>query len=144
MPSAPPEEVDSDGLIIGQSGAQSLVGYTIDVGQPDRRGRVWLDIGPQHINRNGKLHGGIQAMLLDAACGFTASMHLGGGAALTPIVTLSLALTYTGSAGLGSRVTATGYLTGGGRRIAQIRGELTDETGAAVATALESLRLPVL
>jgi uncharacterized protein (TIGR00369 family) len=132
--SAQPEV--KDGLIRDQSGAQALVGYTVDVGQPDRLGRAWLDIDARHINRNGKLHGGIQAMLLDAACGFTASLYLGDGVALTPLVTVSLTLQYVGAADLGSRVTATGFLEGGGRKIAHVRGELRSNTGDLIATTL--------
>ncbi|MCR9125755.1 MAG: PaaI family thioesterase [Rhodobacteraceae bacterium] len=138
MTSAPPEAAaqSGDGLIVGQSGAQALVGYIVDVGQPDRLGRAYLDIDARHINRNGKLHGGIQAMLLDAACGFTASLHLGQGVALTPLVTVSLTLQYVGAADLGQRVTAIGHLVGGGRKIAHIHGELTDDSGRMIATAL--------
>ena len=131
MPSAPPE----DGIIRAQSGAQSLVGYVVDVGQPDRMGRAMLDIEPRHANRNGMLHGGIIAMLLDAACGFTASMKLGDGVALTPLVTVSLTTQFVAAAQIGTRVTATGFLSGGGRKIAYVHGELRDENDVLVATA---------
>ena len=130
MSSALPE----DGIIRAQSGAQALVGYTVDVGQPDRLARAHLVITQDHANRNGMLHGGIIAMLLDAACGFTASMQLGG-AALTPLVTVSLTTNFVAGVRIGSAVTATGYRAGGGRKIAHIRGELTDDTGALIATA---------
>lgn len=126
---------DDPGLIVDQSGAQSLVGYVVDVGQADNLGRAWLDIEARHSNRNGMLHGGIIAMLLDAACGFTASMRLGGGEALTPLVTVSLATSFVSAAAIGTRVTATGYPSGGGRKIALVRGELVDQAGSLVATA---------
>ncbi|MFK7752245.1 MAG: PaaI family thioesterase [Sedimentitalea sp.] len=131
MNSAPPER----GLIVAQSGAQSLVGYVVDVGQGDGLGRASLDVGETHSNRNGMLHGGIIAMLLDAACGFTASMKLGQGEALTPLVTVSLTTQFVAGARIGTRVTATGYPSGGGRKIAHVRGELVDETGQMIATA---------
>jgi len=130
--SAPPES----GLIREQSGAQALIGYVVDVGQGDGRGRAWLDIEERHSNRNGMLHGGIIAMLLDAACGFTASMRLGAGEPLTPLVTVSLTTQFVAGARLGSRVMATGYPSGGGAKIAHVRGELVDDTGAVIATAL--------
>lgn len=132
MISAPPES----GLIREQSGAQALIGYVVDVGQGDGRGRAWLDIEERHSNRNGMLHGGIIAMLLDAACGFTASMRLGAGEPLTPLVTVSLTTQFVAGARLGSRVMATGYPSGGGAKIAHVRGELVDDTGAVIATAL--------
>ncbi|QBF30643.1 PaaI family thioesterase [Thalassococcus sp. S3] len=130
MNSAPPEA----GVILAQSGAQALVGYVVDVGQPDRLGRAWLDITDRHTNRNGMLHGGLIAMLLDAACGFTASMRLGG-AALTPLVTVSLTTQFVAAAKVGQRVTAIGYPSGGGRKIAYVHGELKDEAGQMIATA---------
>lgn len=131
MPSVPPE----DGIIIGQSGAQQLVGYIVDVGQPDRMGRATLDVEPRHANRNGMLHGGIIAMLLDAACGFTASMRLGEGVAMTPLVTVSLTTQFVAAARMGSRVTAVGYPSGGGRKIGYVHGELRDEEDRLIATA---------
>ena len=131
MTSALPE----NGEIRDQSGAQTLVGYVVDVGQPDQCARARLDVTDSHANRNGMLHGGIIAMMLDAACGFTASMRLGDGVALTPLVTVSLTTQFVSGARIGSRVTATGYATGGGRKIAHIRGELVDEAGVIIATA---------
>ena len=121
--------------MVARSGAQALVGYVVDVGQSDQLARTWLDVEDKHANRNGMLHGGIIAMLLDAACGFTASMRLGGGEALTPLVTISLTTAFVSGARIGSRVTATGYASGGGRKIAYVHGELKDETGAMIATA---------
>jgi uncharacterized protein (TIGR00369 family) len=123
-----------DGIIRDQSGAQALVGYVVDVGQPDRMGRAILDVGPTHSNRNGMLHGGIITMLLDAACGFTASMQLGGGEALTPLVTVSLTTSFVSGARIGRRVTATGFPCGGGRKISHVRGELRDENDVLIAT----------
>ena len=136
MLSALPE----DGIIRGQSGAQRLVGYTVDIGQPDRLGRAFLDIEDRHSNRNGMLHGGIIAMLLDAACGFTASMRLGD-TALTPLVTVSLTTQFVAAAKIGSRVTATGFPTGGGRKIAHVHGELRDDSDRLIATASGVFRM---
>jgi uncharacterized protein (TIGR00369 family) len=132
--SAPPP--DPSGLIRGQSGAQALVGYVVDVGQPDRLGRAWLDVTPAHANRNGMLHGGLIAMLLDAACGFTASMRLGDGAALTPLVTVSLTTSFVSAAFIGNRVTAIGFAADGGRKICHVQGRLTDQDDRLIATAL--------
>ena len=135
--SFPPPE---DGIIRGGSGAQMSVDYIVDVGQPDRLGRAMLDVRDQHTNRNGHLHGGIIAMLLDAACGFTASMRLGEGDALTPLVTVQLNLSFVAEVAKGQRVIATGYYAGGGRKIAHINGELKDAEGRLVATAMGVFR----
>ena len=111
------------------------MGYVVDVGQPDCLGRAWLDVTANHSNRNGALHGGIIAMLLDAACGFTASMRLGGGEALTPLVTVSLTTSFVGAAHIGSRVTAIGFAADGGRKICHVQGRLTDQDDRLIATA---------
>lgn len=126
---------DDKGIIRAQSGAQMSVDYIVDVGQPDGLGRAMLDVRQQHTNRNGMLHGGIIAMLLDAACGFTASMRLGEGDALTPLVTVQLNISFVAEAAMGQRVTATGHPSGGGRKIAHVYGELKDEDGRMLATA---------
>ncbi len=126
--------VRPDGTIRDQSGTQKLVGYVVDVGQSDQLGRAWLDVDERHSNRNGLLHGGIIAMLLDAACGFTASMRLGEGKALTPLVTVTLNTAFIAGARIGSRVTATGYPAGGGKKIAFINGELRDDQDRLIAT----------
>lgn len=131
MNSAQPE----DGLITGQSGAQTLVGYVVDVGRGDGCARAILDIGPTHSNRNGMLHGGIITMLLDAACGFTASMRLGEGAALTPLVTVSLNTNFVAGARIGSQVVAKGMASGGGKKLCHVYGEMHDDTGQLIATA---------
>lgn len=128
-------DLPPDGIIRDQSGAQASVGYVVDVGQPDRMARATLAVRDAHSNRNGMLHGGIIAMLLDAACGFTASMQLGDGDALTPLVTVSLNTAFVAGARIGSTVTATGYPCGGGRKIAHVRGELRDEHDRLIATA---------
>jgi len=136
LSSQPPE----DGIIRGGSGAQISVDYIVDVGQPDGKGRAMLDVRDQHTNRNGHLHGGIIAMLLDAACGFTASMRLGEGNALTPLVTVQLNISFVSEAAKGQRVTAVGHYTGGGRKIAHIHGELAGADGQVVATAMGVFR----
>lgn len=111
------------------SGAQGLVGYTIDLTAPDGTADVVLDVQPQHMNRNGTLHGGIHSMMLDAAAGFAASRHLGqSDGLLIPVVTLSLNTSYVGPGGAG-RVTAHGWVTGGGYKIIYGEAEIRDAEG---------------
>ena len=130
---------DASGLIHDQSGTQSLVGYVVDIGQADGKGRAWLDITDRHTNRVGMLHGGLTAMLLDAACGFTASRMFADGtgesADKAPLVTVSLTVNFVDGARLGQRVTATGHPAGGGRKIAYVNGDVRDQDGRLVATA---------
>lgn len=142
MTSAPPPDdastppgADAPGIIRDQSGAQALVGYVVDISQDDGKGRAWLDLAPQHMNRVGMLHGGLTSALLDAACGFTASrMFGGGGAAKTPLVTVSLTINFVDGGRLGERVTAIGHPAGGGRKLAHVTGELLGGDGRLLAT----------
>ncbi|MEM8730617.1 MAG: PaaI family thioesterase [Pseudomonadota bacterium] len=134
MTSAQPPDT-RPGLIVAQSATQSLLGYVVDVSDPDGTASAWLDIGAPHINRVGMFHGGLAATLLDVACGFAASRNFGGAVVDVPLVTVSLTVNYVGGAREGQRVIATGRVTGGGRKIAHVAGELTDDTDGLVATA---------
>jgi uncharacterized protein (TIGR00369 family) len=111
------------------SGAQGLIGYTVDLTAPDGTARVILDMEPKHLNRNGTLHGGIHAMLLDAAAGFAASRLLADAAEeLVPVVTVSLTTAFTAAANSG-RVEVRGRVTGGGYKIVHAEAELCDADG---------------
>lgn len=116
------------------SGAQDMVGYEIDLSDPEGTARVTLDIADKHRNRNGTLHGGIHAMMLDAAAGFAASRYLSGeDGALVPVVTLSLNNSYIGAAEAG-QVTAKGKVTGGGYKIVYATAEITDAAGRVLSS----------
>ena len=125
----PPHEAPS-------SGAQGLVGYDIDLTDPDGSARITLDMGPQHLNRNGTLHGGIHSMILDAAAGFAASRHLAGEAPqIVPVVTLSLNTSFVLPATSGV-VMAKGHVTGGGYKIVYASSEILDADGRICSTAM--------
>ena len=129
MPSPPPKE----GLLLDESGVQRLLGFAVDLRAGDRRARCWLDLDDRHLNRRGVLHGGIAATLLDAACGFTASLTVDPGAR-APFLTVALDTQFVSPAREG-RVTATGRVTGGGRSLLFLAGELLGADGALVASA---------
>lgn len=119
-------------LIHGETGTQSLIGYVLDVG--DRAGAVcWLDLDDRHLNRQGILHGGLAATLLDSAMGATGSLTVDA-TGRHPFTTLSLTVSYL-APGLPGRVTATGRVTGGGRATLFIEGALRHENGTLIATA---------
>ncbi len=132
MSSALPEVTD-EGLITGETGAQRLIGWVVDVGRSDGRARLTLEVGDQHTNRHKVLHGGIIAMLLDSACGYTGSLSLDR-EKLPQMLTLSFNTQYLAPAGPG-KVVATGRVTGGGRKTMFIEGELHDANGVLVATS---------
>lgn len=124
---------DAPGLIVDETGTQRLVGYVLDVGQPDRKARCRLVVDERHTNRHGVLHGGIAAMLLDSACGATASLTLDD-SGRRPFLTISLNIDFVG-AGRQGGVTATGRVTGGGRSLLFVAAELVHDDGTLIATA---------
>ena len=130
--SVPPESA-SNRLIIEETGAQKLVGWVTDVGQPDGCARLYLDVTIDHTNRHGALHGGAIAMLLDSACGYTGSLHIDR-EALPQMLSLSFTTQYLAPGGSG-QVMARGLVTGGGRRTLFIAGELLDSDGRLLATS---------
>lgn len=129
MTSVPPDYIRQ----IEDPGCQQLVGYRTEMDQRDGSCRVTLDLMPQHLNRNGVLHGGIVAMLLDVVCGNTASAYFDR-VVHPPLVTVSLNISYVAAARAG-RVTATAQAKGGGRSLAYVNGELRGEDSALLATA---------
>jgi uncharacterized protein (TIGR00369 family) len=131
LPSPQPE---ADHLIHDETGTQTLIGYVVDVSDPDGQARCWLDIGPQHTNRHGVLHGGIATAVLDNASGTTGSLTVDA-TGRAPFLTVSLTTQFIAPAGLGKRVTATGRVVGGGRSILYISAELVDEDGRLIATS---------
>ncbi|TNJ47714.1 PaaI family thioesterase [Phaeobacter sp. B1627] len=117
---------------IDDPGCQQLVGYETRL---DARGvcEVTLDVGAQHLNRHGILHGGMVATVMDVVCGNTASQYFdpeGHGA----LVTVALNLSYLAPTGPG-RITATARVTGGGKSTVHVIGDLQDAKGDLLATA---------
>lgn len=115
-----------------ETGTQTLVGYVVDVSD-GKQGRCWLDVGPQHTNRHGMLHGGIISILLDNASGTTGSLSVDPHGR-RPFLTISMTTQFIAS-GRPGRVTATGRVTGGGRSLLYIAAELVHEDGTLIATS---------
>lgn len=126
--------MDGEGLIENETGAQRLIGYVLDVGRGDGSARCWLDVGPQHTNRHGMLHGGLIVSILDNAMGATGSLTVSADGR-APFLTVSMTTQFHAPARLGDRITATGRVTGGGRSLLFIAGELVDRDGRLIATA---------
>ena len=129
MPSPPPEP----GIIRDETGAQTLLGYVVDLTTGDGVALCRLEIGAQHGNRHGGLHGGIIACMLDNAMGYAAALSFEGDTQ-TRVHTLSMTTNFVAPASKG-RVTAKGVVTGGGRATVFAEGDLQDEEGRVLATA---------
>lgn len=100
--------------------------------------RFELEQSPRHLNAEGRMHGGVIASLLDAACGLPARV-VGNDLDLVRAVTLTLSIEYL-NAPRGPFVRAEGRLVGGGRKIVFSRGEVLDADGSIVALASGSFK----
>lgn len=134
MPSLPPDgDPNGPGIIRDETGAQTLLGYVVDIRETDGTARCWLDIGAQHGNRHGGLHGGIMSAMLDNAMGFAAA-RTGDDNGDTKVATLTMTTNYLAPATDGI-VVAIGEVSGGGRSTIFTEGRLEDENGTVLATS---------
>lgn len=91
-----------------------------------------LDLEPRHLNRQGSLHGGVIATLLDAAGGYAGLKSPQG--PLGHAVTVMLNIAYLSKVAAG-RVRAEGLVTRTGRSLYFAAAELATAEGVLVATA---------
>ena len=125
--------MSASGIIRDETGAQRLIGYVVDVSGQDGCGRCWLDILPVHTNRHGALHGGILTCLLDNASGTTGSLTVDA-TGKAPFMTVSMTTQFIAPVSQG-RVTARGWVTGGGKSLLFIDAEALDAAGRLIATS---------
>ncbi|KRW97549.1 PaaI family thioesterase [Paracoccus sp. MKU1] len=131
---------DGDLLPVDRSGARQLVGYrSAAAGAGSEGGSCSLEVGPQHLNRLGLLHGGFVSMLLDNSCGVAIREEIGD--LDVPAVTVTLSVNFIAGVGPGRRVTATGRVTGGGHSLKFAEAELRDDAGRLLATGSATFRL---
>ncbi|MGV0758107.1 PaaI family thioesterase [Tistrella mobilis] len=139
-PASPPDAVELAAILAeGEPpGAYNgLIGTRLVRWQPDYA-EVSIQLGPQHLNRAGVPHGGVIASMLDSACGY-AGNYCPDPTRARYCVTLSLTIGFI-SQTRGRLLTARGRVMGGGRKIFMVTGEVTDETGALIASAQGTFR----
>lgn len=119
------------------SGFQALIGYRI-VEWSEGLAIVALEIGGQHLNRSGVLHGGVLTTLIDTVCGY-AGCYCAVPGRVRRAVTLSLTTNFTGQVGSGV-LQAVGRKQTGGRRIFYCSGEVFDADDALVAVGQGTFR----
>ncbi len=111
---------------------QHALGYRLTEWSRDFA-RVEADFTDLLKNRQGLPHGGIHALLLDTAMGY-AGCYTGVAGQQQNALTLSMTVNYIGQL-QGTRLIATGRRTGGGRKVFFTEADVTDDTGARLATA---------
>jgi uncharacterized protein (TIGR00369 family) len=115
-----------------RSGFRTLLGYRTRVWR-EGYGEVELEIGPQHMNSLGIVHGGVHAALLDVALGHAVSF--------CPVpdrtrfsTTVSLTTSFLKGVSSGT-VIATGRVEGLSGRLVTATGEVRDQDGNLLAAA---------
>lgn len=111
-------------------GFKDLLGHQIANWQPDQV-TVELDIGPQHLNLAGTVHGGVLAALVDIA-GSLSGLHCATAGNVRRAVTLSLNTNFTGQASSG-RIRAVGRKRAGGTNIYFSSVEIANDQGQIIA-----------
>ncbi len=119
-------------MLESPSGLQTHLGYQLTKWSRDHA-QVELDFAEYLHNRQGLLHGGVHALLLDTAMGY-AGCYTGKPGAQQNALTLSMTVNYVGQL-QGKRIIATAKRIGGGRKTYFAEARVTDETGALAATA---------
>ncbi|QEY63276.1 PaaI family thioesterase [Metapseudomonas lalkuanensis] len=97
-----------------------------------------MPIEARHLNRQGMLHGGLVATLLDAACGY-AGLHAAEGEAEVHGVTVMLNVAYLQAVRSGT-VLARGRVSRNGRSLYFAEASLLAEDGRLLATAQGTFR----
>ena len=99
---------------------------------------ICCDLRPQHMNRNGFVHGGVLMAMLDEA-GAAAGVWAGALGHARRSVTIDLNCSFTGRARVG-RLAATGTMLSHGRQIFFCRSEVRDQDGTLIAFAQSTHR----
>ena len=108
-----------------------LVDYRL-AGWREGAAEISLEVGPQHLNRSGVLHGGVIATLIDTACGF-AGCYRPPPQKRRRALTLSLHTQFLGPVAVGAQLRAEARRIGGGRQIFFSSCEVRDQDGRLVA-----------
>jgi uncharacterized protein (TIGR00369 family) len=128
----PPHELPRDlDPLRARSGFADLVDYRLVRWEADLA-EVALQVGAQHLNRSGALHGGVLCTLIDAACGY-AGCFLAIPGRRRRAFTLSLNTHFITAVSTGARLLCRARRTGGGRSVFFAAAEVLDEAGRLVA-----------
>ncbi|WP_207477075.1 PaaI family thioesterase [Arenibaculum pallidiluteum] len=127
------EDQDAGQPLLGAeppSGFQGVLGYRLAEWR-DGEAVLTMEVGPQHLNRAGVVHGGVYVTLIDTASGFSGCFCTVPGN-VRRVLTLSLTTSFLGQAS-GGVLRAVGSIRGGGRRIFAATAEVFDGDGRLLA-----------
>ncbi len=110
-----------------------LVGYELTDWREDEV-EVRLQVGEQHMNRSGVLHGGAMTTLIDAACGYS-GCYSPDPQKPRRAMTLSLTCNFVAAVQAGDLLIAKARRTGGGRQIFFSDCKVEDQASRLVAEA---------
>lgn len=119
------------------TGFQALLGHRI-VEWSEGLAVAELAVGPQHLNRNGFLHGGVLTALIDTVCGY-AGCYCAVPGRVRRAMTLSLTTNFTAQVN-GGVIKAVGRKQTGGSRIFYCSGEVLDKDGMLLAIGQGTFR----
>ncbi len=126
-PIAPPKRTgfqDRSGLVVAEKRGEWMHGH--------------FDITPEHLNRQGVVHGGVYSTMLDAMMA-SAGAHVDGADTHQPVMTVSMTVNFTGRADSG-RVALTSRVIGRMKRSFTAEAHAHGPDGALLAHALGSFR----
>ena len=122
-------------------GLPETLGYVTTIF--DTHAETRLDLDGRHANRNGRLHGGVLATLLDAALGFAASDAFrkaeDGDTWDVPVLTLAMNVNFVAATD-SDAIVATGRVDRAGRAIAFASGRVEDGRGELLATGTATFK----
>lgn len=123
---------------VAPHGFRDLVGYRVEEWS-EGRAVVALDVGAQHSNRGGYLHGGVLTTIIDAACGL-AGCYCTVEGNYRGAVTLTLNTSFLRAGQAGKTVRAVARVRGGGRSIYTAAADVLDDAGHLLATGQGTFR----
>jgi uncharacterized protein (TIGR00369 family) len=107
-----------------------LIGFTMSAIEPGKA-TIELEVGPQHANPMGTLHGGVLCDIADAAMGMAYAANLAEGESFT---TLELKINFMKPVWKG-KLRALGHVVKQGRTVGLVECDVLDEGGSLVARA---------
>ncbi len=119
------------------AGFAAHLGLTI-AGWTENGPELALEVGPQHLNRNGAVHGGVVLSMLDSVCSL-AGVRLVDGRLVGRVVAVQLSTNFV-APGLAGRLSARSRIRGGGAKTLHVEGEVVDEDGHTIAIATGVVR----